>query len=59
LLIALGKKVLVAVNAPTEIGIGPIKYDVLHKLEEEINCLPYGMAEKILSEVKLLVNQWP
>jgi hypothetical protein len=59
LLIELGKKVLKAANAPTEIGVGPIKYDILHKLTEEINCLPYGMAEKILSEIKALLSQWP
>jgi hypothetical protein len=59
MLITLGRKVLEAVNAPTEIGIGPFKYDLLNKLGEEVNNLPSGKAEKILSEVKALVSQWP
>jgi hypothetical protein len=49
---------LKAVNK-TEVGFLGVKYDLLNKLSQEVYNLPDGKAEKILSEVRALVSQWP
>lgn len=58
-LIELGRIVLKAVNAPEEIGWGPIKFNILQRLTSEVYNLPPDRAEKILSQVKHLVSTWP
>jgi hypothetical protein len=57
-LFELGKKVLEVVKAPQVIDLKIYKYNVVHKLAEEINKLTEQQAADILTELKKEIEKW-
>jgi len=49
--------VLNATNAPKEIDLVIYKYNIINKLQEEINKLDEETAEKVLTEIRRLANE--
>jgi len=58
-LFQLATKTLKLLNAPETIDFKVYKYNVVHKLAEEINKLSEEKAEEVLSELKKELEQWP
>lgn len=57
-LFEIGKKVLKVVNAPETIDLKIYKYNIVHKMAEEIDKLTEETAQKILLELKKELEQW-
>ena len=56
-LLEVGLKVLEVTNAPKNIGIPGIwEYNIINKLQEQINKLDEATAEKVLEEIRRKVN---
>jgi DNA phosphorothioation-dependent restriction protein DptG len=51
-------KTLKLLNAPETIDLKIYKYDIKHKLAEEINKLTEEKAQEILSELKKELETW-
>jgi hypothetical protein len=58
LVFKLAEAVMKTAGIKEEYGIGPVKYNVLHKLQEELDKLPDETVEKVLSEVKRILSEW-
>lgn len=54
----IGQKVLKLINAPETIDFKVYKYNVVHKMAEEINKLSEATALEILAELKKELEQW-
>jgi DNA phosphorothioation-dependent restriction protein DptG len=51
-------KTLKLLNAPAEIDLKIYKYNINHKLAEEINKLTEEKAEEVLAELKKELEKW-
>jgi hypothetical protein len=58
LLYELAQIVVINCGVQAEYGIGPIKYNVDHKIHEEIGKLAPETVAKVLSETKALLDKW-
>lgn len=56
LVLEIVKTVIKTVGIKEKIGWGPVQYDVLSKVTEEINALSDETIEKVLSEIRRLLE---
>ena len=56
LVLTIVKTIIKTVGIKEQVGIGPIKYNVLNMVTEEINKLPDDCIEKVLSEMRCLLE---
>lgn len=56
LVLEICKTVIKTVGIKDQIGWGPVKYDVVNKVTEEVNKLPDDCIEKVLSEIRRLLE---
>jgi hypothetical protein len=57
-LFEIGKRLLKVVGAPEEIDLKLYKYNIIHKMAEEINKLTEEKAAEILTEMKKELEKW-
>jgi hypothetical protein len=57
-LIELGNKVLDVIQAPEELDLVVYKYNIRHKLQEEVNKLDEATARKAIEEIKKVMDAW-
>jgi hypothetical protein len=57
-LFEIAQKILKVVNAPEYIDLKIYKYNIVHKLAEEINALTEEKAAEILAELKKELAKW-
>lgn len=57
-LFLIGKKVLKTVNAKEEHNFGIYKYNIVHKMAEEIEKLTEETAQTVLADIKKELQEW-